>query len=281
MAVCPKCGRKLRLSDWRPECPACGVNMIYYNANDRLLAETERAEIEHAKSQPRIDRAKAAFFGSPPAVARLALNVLPLAALFLPLGRLICQEYVQRVDALSVFGFLQNADVGALFGGLTKGEPLSVSLLSLLLSAVLTLAGLFCLPASLGRLGKARNLLLNGLAFCGALTAAVCFSVRGGALLPEYHASQLGWGAFVYLFLLLALLTCNLILAKKGLRVRYTTCLIGGLPADEYYGLVARGASELEIREKMVAALTEMQEEVRSKAEREREADAAKRAAWK
>ena len=65
MATCPKCGKKLRLYHWRPECPACGVNMIYYASNERLLAETEKTEIEHAKFQPKVDRAKAAFFGSP------------------------------------------------------------------------------------------------------------------------------------------------------------------------------------------------------------------------
>ena len=34
----------------------------------QVLAETEQAEIEHAHSQPRIDRAQAAFFGSPAAI---------------------------------------------------------------------------------------------------------------------------------------------------------------------------------------------------------------------
>ena len=36
-ATCPKCGGKLRLIDWRPNCPHCGVNMIYYGLEDRLL----------------------------------------------------------------------------------------------------------------------------------------------------------------------------------------------------------------------------------------------------
>ena len=63
MAKCPKCGRKLRLTQWRPECPACGVNMVYYDANERLIREAETAEVQHAKSQPGVDRAKAAFFG--------------------------------------------------------------------------------------------------------------------------------------------------------------------------------------------------------------------------
>ena len=39
MATCPKCGKKLRLYHWRPECPACGVNMIYFASNERLDAK--------------------------------------------------------------------------------------------------------------------------------------------------------------------------------------------------------------------------------------------------
>ena len=38
MATCPNCGKKLRLYQWRPECPACGVNMVYFKSNERLLA---------------------------------------------------------------------------------------------------------------------------------------------------------------------------------------------------------------------------------------------------
>ena len=52
MATCPKCGRKLKLTQWRPECPGCGVNMVYYDSNERLIVEAEKAEVEHAKSQP-------------------------------------------------------------------------------------------------------------------------------------------------------------------------------------------------------------------------------------
>lgn len=280
MAVCPKCGTKLRLWQWRPECPACGVNVIYYNANDRLLAETEQAEIEHAKSQPRIDRAKAAFFGSVPAVVRLVLSVLPIGALFLPLGRLISQEYVETVNAMSVFGYLKERGAAALSGAL-RGELLGLSLGLLLLSAVMILVCVICLPMSLGRHGKARNLILNLVMLGSAVGAAACFAAGGGGFFPAFNGARLSYGAFVYLALLAAILLYNLVLAKKGLRIRRTPCLIGGLPSEEYFAMKARGASELEIRKKMVAALTEMQEEVRAEAAAAERAEAEKRAAWK
>ena len=78
--------------------------------------------------------------------------------------------------------------------------------------------------------------------------------------------------------LILALTVYNLVLAQKGLKVKYTVCLIGGLPSDEYFRMKEDGVSELEIRRKMVEALTVMQNEARAK-EAVAEADALRKRA--
>ncbi len=161
MATCPKCGKKLRLYHWRPECPACGVNMIYYASNERLLAETEKTEIEHAKFQPKVDRAKAAFFGSPWAIARIVLTVLPLPCLLLPLCSMVNQEFVQTVNAVNIYQYLSDTGFGAVFSGAMQGDLLSLSLALLLISAAMFLVCLICTVMSLGKHGKLRNLILN------------------------------------------------------------------------------------------------------------------------
>ncbi|MBQ7542515.1 MAG: hypothetical protein IJT44_09525 [Clostridia bacterium] len=268
MANCPKCGKKLRLYHWRPECPFCGVNMVYYNSNDRMLAETEVAEIEHAHSQPRIDRAKAAFFGSSPAIARIVLSALPIGALFLPLGGTASAAY----NAIRIYQYISDAGFDSILDGAFSGNAAALSLLLLLFSAVLILVCLICLPMSLGRHGKARNLILNLLLFGSAAASAVAFVVYGGRLMI---------GAFVYLFLLLAILVYNLVLAKKGLKIKYTVCYIGGLPSEEYFKMMEDGVSELEIRKKMVEALTVMQNEARAKEAREEAEALQKRAEHK
>ena len=264
MANCPKCGKKLRIYHWRPECPFCGVNMVYYNSNDRMLAETEKAEIEHAHSQPGIDRAKAAFFGSPQAIARIVLSALPIGALFLPLGRMP-QADAGSFNAIGVYQHVSDAGLGSPFD-----EALDLALLLLLISASMILFGLICLPMSLGRHGKLRNLIINLLQLGSAAASAVIFALHGGTLLA---------GAFVYLSLFALLLVYNLVLAKKGLPVKHTVCYIGGLPSDEYFRMKEEGVSELEIRKKMVEALTVMQEEARAKEAREEAEALAKRAA--
>ena len=54
--------------------------------------------------------------------------------------------------------------------------------------------------------------------------------------------------------------------------MKYTECLIGGLPSEEYFALVEDGQSKEQIRRKMLVSLSKMQEEARlaqKKAERE------------
>ena len=267
MANCPKCGKKLRLYHWRPECPFCGVNMVYYNSNDRMLAETEQAEIEHAHFQPRIDRAKAAFFGSSPAIARIVLSVLPLGALFLPL---VGSSVSRSLNAIGVYGAIDDAGgLGAMLGSVFSGNVIALSVLLLLVSLVMWLVCLVCLPMSLGKYGKQRNLIVN----------AIWLASAAGSALNFLRVGSLHIGAFVYVFLILALLVYNLILAKKGLPVKHTVCLIGGLPSEEYFKMKEDGVPELEIRKKMVEALTIMQNEARAKEAREEAEALQKRAA--
>ena len=44
MGTCPKCGAKLKKTDWRPNCWNCGVNIMYYGMEARLDEDAERAE---------------------------------------------------------------------------------------------------------------------------------------------------------------------------------------------------------------------------------------------
>lgn len=284
MATCPKCGKKLRLTQWRPECPYCGVNMIYYNANDRLLAETERAEKEHAKSQPRIDRAKASFFGSPKAIARLVLHVLPIGSLFLPLARLVGADAVRSVGAIEVYKYVSSEGFGPLASGALGGGALPLSVLLLLLSAVMILVCLICLVMSLGKHGKARNFILN-IVMLGSACASLYMFMKAAktpsAISPDCVSAAPGPGAYVYIALLAAILVYNLYLARAGLPLEYTPCYIGGLPSDEYFAMVEAGTNELTIRRKMVDALTAMQAEELERAAAEEAKAAAERAARK
>ncbi len=256
MAKCPNCGRTLHFTDWKQDCPGCGVNLIYFGSNERLLEESEKAEIEHAKHQPSIDRAKAAFFGSAPAIIRIILHVLPIGALFLPLYKQNLSSMIYSRNIIDIYKAVSEAGFGGFIKSTLGGNNAELSTLLLMLSIILILVCLICLPMSLGKHGKLRNAILNTLLLCSAVASTILRIAGGGK--PAI-------GAYIYIALLALICIYNYYLAKKGLKINYTTCYIGGLPSEEYYSYIKQGMSELEIRKKMVEALTLMQEEVREK----------------
>ena len=261
MARCPHCGRKLRLFDWRPECPGCGVNLNYYDANQRLLDEAEKAEREHALFQPRIDRAKAAYAGSGWAIARIVLTLLPAGPLFLPLVKSAAGD--ERFSIIGVIERINAAGFGTVLGGALQNRTCLAAVL-LMVSVAMILVNLVLILMSLGRHGKLRVLLTHAFQLLCAVGAAVCAAVSaeqfGGLFGDAAGKAQPGAGAYLYLALLLALLLYNVFLLKKGIPVKYTPCLIGGLPSEEYFRYVSAGMSKSEIQRKMLLALADLRE---------------------
>ncbi|MCQ2461858.1 MAG: hypothetical protein MJ177_00460 [Clostridia bacterium] len=249
MANCPSCGRKLHLKDWRPVCPGCGANLNYFDSNKNLLEESEKAEIEHARFQPKVDRAKAAYAGSKLAILRIVFSLLPVGALFLPL----CTMNGEKMNVLAVYGKINEAGIDKVLLG-AFSSPLKLSASLLLLSAVLIIVSLVLIIMSLGKHGKIRVIityLLIPLLSAGSI-AAFMFSGSGNTA---------GVGAYLYTALLLFLFAWNIILLKKGIPVKHTACLIGGLPSEEYFGYVEQGMSKSEIRRKMLVALSALEKE--------------------
>ena len=260
MANCPHCGKKLHLYNWRPECPGCGVNLNYYDANQRLLDEAEKAEREHALFQPRIDRAKAAYAGSKWAILRIVLTLLPVGALFLPLLK---AESGETLSVIGVVKHIGGAGFGAVLGQAAK-DPKCLSAVLLLISAAMILVNLVLILTSLGKRAKIRVPLTHGFQFlcaAGAAAIAAASAEKFGALFENQTGKALpGAGAYLYLALLAVLFLYNLFLLKKGIPVRYTPCLIGGLPSETYFGYVEAGMSKSEMRRKMLLALADLRE---------------------
>lgn len=283
MANCPKCGRKLHWYDWKPECPDCHINMVYYKSNERLLAESEKSEIEHAKSQPGIDRAKAAFFGLPYAIVRIVLSLIAIGPLFLPLWFFYDENGVKNtVNVMGVYKFISEETFGGIFNKAFNGDTSAIAIVCLLISAIMILVGVICLFMSLGRHGRLRNHIINGIKLFGAVAGA------GLGLFSFYDVNTLfgkgvvkagiGIGMILYILLIAALIIYNEILhRKKLLKVKNTVCLIGGIPSDEYFKMIEDGVSELEIRKKMVENLTKMQNEIRER-QKKAEEEALKKA---
>ncbi len=291
-ATCPKCGGKLRLIDWKPNCPHCGVNMIYYGMEDRLLEDADRAEAEHARTQPKIDRLKAATVGSPLAIVRLVISVLPIAGLFLPLAHFAFNApyaaFNGSVNAISLYNLVSGMDFDALLHMIQSklfGSTFvlyAVSLVCMLLSAVGVLMHLILQTLACSPKGKQRNFtldILNLLLVAGSVICFILFSGKITALFPGVvTASSVGFGVFVYLGLLAVAFGVDIFCAVKGIPVQYKECFVGNIPADEYFSLVESGATLDDIRAVM-AKYTKAKEEAKKAEEAQAAEEEAAKAA--
>ncbi|MBQ8762958.1 MAG: hypothetical protein IJZ07_02505 [Clostridia bacterium] len=280
MAKCPKCGRKLTLFDWKPNCPGCGVNLVYYGMEERLLDEADAAEAEHAKLQKRIDRLKASFVGSKLTIVRIILSILPIATLLLPLCSVtysgpFIEQTTTNINAIEIYNLVSSLDFDALLtmiGSNVLGTSFigyAGALVCLLLSLVLVIVSLLMLMLACSPKGNPRNITLNVITIALAAAAPVFFNIFStniSAVFPDFISGKIGFGIFIYIGALALLLAINIIIAVKGVEVKYKQCFVGGIPAEEYFELVEKGTEKEVIRQMMAEALSNKEEK---KAEKE------------
>ena len=264
-ATCPKCGGKLKLTDWRPNCPHCGVNMVYYGMEERLLLDADKAEAEHARTQPKVDRIKAATVGSPLAIARLVLSIVPIAGLFLPLAKFAFQapyaSFSGNVNVITLYNAISSTDMDALmsmFSSKLFGAAFilyAVAVVCVLVSALGVLFHAIFQTLACSPKGKQRNLTFDVLNVALVTAAIVCFTLfssKISATLPSViRTSAVSFGAFVYLGLLLVSFGMDIFCVVKGIPVKYKECFVGNIPADEYFRLVDEGVPLEQIRQVM------------------------------
>lgn len=56
---CPNCGRKLSVFYLKQNCPDCGCDLLYYNMEENLERDAEKAEAEFAKLDRLINKVTA------------------------------------------------------------------------------------------------------------------------------------------------------------------------------------------------------------------------------
>lgn len=158
MAQCPKCGKKLHFYNWKPNCPSCGVNLNYYRANEILLDESEKAEIEHSKFQPKVDRAKAATIGTTVGKLRMAFFLIPMAAFFLPLFSITVAGHKTSYNAIDIYNAFSRLDSGALF---SRISPIIIAVLLIAIPAVCCIVFTVMQMAAGTKRGLKRNIVLS------------------------------------------------------------------------------------------------------------------------
>ncbi|MBQ6264235.1 MAG: hypothetical protein IJK60_02165 [Clostridia bacterium] len=266
MASCPKCGKKLKMTDWRQHCPGCGANIVVYDLQERLMQDADKAEVQYYHFQKRIDRVKASFVGTKLAVARIITSVLPVGPLFLPLIKAVFSPPVDFPDGnvnlitiVNHFGAINLNTVKALPGGEARADSLLLVAGTVLfaLSAVLTLVHLILLTLACSPKGKARNIIQDVLILASCIASAVCIAVMGDSGAVK---ASLGIGAYLYILLQIVNAAVDIAVLIKGIPVTHKQCYVGGIPIEEYFELEKTLTPE-EIRAEQYRRLTAIQQE--------------------
>lgn len=239
-SFCPKCNRKLKLTDLKPTCPGCGTNLLYYRIEERLEVDALNAEIEHAHTQKMMDRAKAAMVGSPWAIVRDVLLVLVIVAFLLPLATLSASgPYFERettYTAIELVTTLMEFDFGAL--GLV-GSPIvgtttllfAGSIVCVALALVVALFQLVFSFLSCSKRGFSRNVIFAVLGIVFSIGASVLFNMFVDSMnevLPGFMSGSVNFGIYVVAGMFALVLILNVVIKVKGLvKVEYTPCYIG------------------------------------------------------
>lgn len=185
MAKCPNCGRKLHFTDWKPVCPGCGVNLNYYKANERLLAESEKSEIEHAKFQPKVDRAKQATIGTWVGRIRLALFIIPILSLLLPIFSITVGGAKKNINAIEIYNIFSTVDTGGILSNLS---PIIIAVALVAVPAVCCIVFAIMQIAAGTKKGLKKNIILSSISICLVLASLICILSFAGSPAKDYKA---------------------------------------------------------------------------------------------
>ncbi|MDR1464318.1 MAG: hypothetical protein LBJ11_03335 [Oscillospiraceae bacterium] len=272
----PNCGRKLKWTDWKPNCPDCGTNILYYRMEERLLADADRVETENAQFQKKMDRAKASLIGNGWAIARLVLLFAPLGALFLPLAKLTAEGPFLAattegkpitLNLIKLIDVLSNLDFGALFtiiGSPALGKTFLwyfLALIAVILALVAVVLGLGTSFLAGSSKGFRRSIVIAALGIVSAGFGIIAFRqfiAQSGSVLPGAVNGSVGFGAYlVPLTFALPLVVSILIKAKGGVPVKYKQCYISGFREEEVIEAQAKGITLDDMRAQRAAAEAE------------------------
>ncbi len=260
MAECPKCGYKLKLKDWRPECPECGVNVVYYGIEDRLREEADQAEYSHAKMQPHFDRLKFSLIGHPLSIVRLCIGLLPIVALLLPMGKisyvLPFGTHTASVNLISIVTFFIDNGLDfdlvlGMFGSNVLGKAFifwAVAMVGTVGVLLISLVGFILLTLSAAPRGMKRNIRLPiagiVLATVGFIGYCLLIGELNSVLPGIFSGSVLPFAYIGVVICFAAMIVVNVIYKKKNIEVKYTDVSELLLPYDERPSTIAKKAGE-------------------------------------
>lgn len=234
MSKCPKCGRKLRITDISQFCPGCGVNMRFYNYEENFLREAKYAELSQARLKIMMRNLRYSFLGSKLVTAKLIVMLLPTVSLLIPAGTFGISFPFYSVESqfglLGLVNVFTDGSLGYIFemtGSEYTGVAFSALRNALFAYIAVTLFAVLCLFFSLCGFISIKNMqklttVSAGLGIVASAVTMVMISVfaskTDGIMLVD---GKLGFGLIVSVLMFVAVLVVNILLWKKGIHPVY------------------------------------------------------------
>ncbi len=262
MSVCPKCGRKLKLTDIKPTCPGCGVNLLYYEIEERLEVDAINAELEHAKTQKKIDRAKDAMFGTPLSIVRLVLLVLAVGMFFIPLATFHAVgpyfDKTTTLNALEIYNTVSGLDFDGMF--VLAGSPaLKTSFIFLAVSAVTIIVSVLCALLELifsflssSPHGFSRNITLASVGIVSAVASLVTykkFLANIESVFSGIIDGSVKVGIYLVIVAFVLCIAVNIVIKVRNKPVKYKDTYVDSVPYEvftEHFGIKKYDIESLE-----------------------------------
>jgi len=246
------------MTDWRPNCPGCGANLMFYGFEERFYEDAKRSELSMGSIRVGSKRTKAGLAGSFWAKARLIVSFLPAVSFLLPWGSLSAKMpfgaqswqagllgfmnlFMDDPDGLPFLLSMSGGQWSALF---QKGVILfGAAALAVLFAVLVLVISLFSFVKLKGMSLAAGILSVLGALTCaGGFAAGILVQNASNALANPIFSGAMGYGALLGLAAFACTAVANLMLAKKGVHV---TCAEGDEERREIWQKVKKGEIQL------------------------------------
>ncbi len=217
MADCPKCSAHIKVWQMSPYCKSCGVHLMFASFEGQFQKDRRIAEMSMANFRYLLVKLKSAYISTKALQFRIFAALVPLAALFIPLGSLTVNTPVYS-SSLSfnvlglvfgplftngLFGKLDAFSVGPVFGAVAA-ELKALILIYLIMAASAVLILLLELLSFIGN--KKVSILTIIFSVTGITSAVLTRALTTGLVSAAAETGSVITVSFNILFILAALL---------------------------------------------------------------------------
>ncbi|MBR2454787.1 MAG: hypothetical protein IKB36_01895 [Clostridia bacterium] len=168
MSNCPKCNEKLSPFYMKQNCPKCNTNLVYYDLDNRLKADHEKAMKEQATVDRVLNNIKTSAFGGKEQITRFILMFSPLLWMCLPMYSQLNRETFETTNISlitlikSIIATVGNADNGAMTFDMWLSDKAYFCILLLMACIIIfSLADIISSLFSIGKNALKRNMIFH------------------------------------------------------------------------------------------------------------------------